>query len=86
LLLNSVYVIVNEDDTIYVGQTNNLERRLLEHNSKNGHFTGNKGIWRVIYKEEFENRSFAIKRENELKSSRGRNWIRTELLGRASVD
>ena len=27
-----VYVIVNRENKIYIGQTNNLERRLLEHN------------------------------------------------------
>jgi len=81
----TVYVLANEIGKIYIGQTNNLDRRLLEHNSKNGHFTGGNGHWHIIYKEEFENRSFAIKRENELKSSRGRNWIRVKILSRASV-
>jgi len=81
----TVYVIINNESKIYIGQTNDLERRLVEHNSKNKHFTGNKGCWRLIHKEEFENRIYAIRREKELKSSRGRSWIKTNILSSASV-
>ncbi|MDP3901738.1 MAG: GIY-YIG nuclease family protein [bacterium] len=81
----AVYVIVNTDNNIYIGQTNNLERRLSEHNSANNHFTNNRGVRRIIYKERIPNRRLAIIREKQLKSSRGRDRIRTEILGRTSV-
>jgi len=74
-----VYVIYNSSSRkIYIGQTNNLEKRLLEHNSKLGnHFTAKlDGEWILIYKEDLNSRSEAIKREKQLKSFKGREFIR----------
>jgi putative endonuclease len=74
-----VYVLHNKiANKIYIGQTNDLERRLLEHNEKRGnHFTAKyKGKWELIYKEEFKTRKEAIKREKQLKSYRGREFVR----------
>ena len=51
----------------YVGQTNNLERRIHEHNS--GHTRSTKyGVpWEIIWSEEFPDRSEASKREKQIK-------------------
>ncbi|MST04351.1 MAG: GIY-YIG nuclease family protein [Candidatus Pacebacteria bacterium] len=79
------YVILNKErNKFYVGQTENLETRLLGHNkrmpNKKTSFTSlNNGTWKLIYKEEFNSRSEAIKREKELKSSRGRFFIKQAL-------
>ncbi|MDO8536737.1 MAG: GIY-YIG nuclease family protein [bacterium] len=76
------YVIYNEGrDAIYIGSTTNLEKRLLRHNgilnNKKKSFTSrNSGLWRVIYTEKFDSRSEAMHREKELKSYRGREFIR----------
>ena len=77
-----VYAIVSESNgKIYIGQTNNLELRLNQHNSldKNhlGKFTQqNKGPWKLVYSEECKTRSGALKREKQLKSFRGREFIK----------
>ncbi len=78
----TVYAIVSESTgKIYIGQTINLAERLKQHNADDsthlGQFTKqNKGPWKLIYKEEYKTRSEAIKREKQLKSYRGREFIK----------
>jgi putative endonuclease len=84
-----VYVIKNsQNGKIYIGQTSNLEKRLKRHNgqlsNKRKSFTyKNKGSgeWILVYKEEFEERKDALKREKELKSFQGRKFLRDKILG-----
>ena len=74
-----VYVIYNSNkDRFYIGQTGNLEKRLEEHNKKRGkHYTAKlNGEWTLIYKETLNSRSEAIKREKQLKSFKGREFIK----------
>lgn len=74
-----VYAIFNkEEKKFYIGQTNNLKRRLFEHNEKRGnHFTAKfKGEWKIIYKEEVNTRKEALVREKQLKSYKGREFIK----------
>ena len=77
----TVYVLYSENyDKIYIGFTSNLEQRFLSHNelSKKG-YTVKYRPWKIIYTENFENKKEALKREKELKSSRGRYFIRNEI-------
>jgi putative endonuclease len=82
-----VYVLKNElSGKIYIGYTGNLETRILRHNkvlpNKKTSFTSrNRGEWKYIYTESYPSRSEAMKREKELKSSRGREFIRTSQKG-----
>ena len=79
-----VYIIVNPEGKTYIGQTNNLERRLKEHNNPN--YRGTlytkriKGPWKLLYFEGYSTRGEAMKREKELKSGKGRKWIKEVLL------
>ena len=83
----TVYVIENEESKkIYIGQTADLEVRLDRHNgilsNKATSFTAkNKGRWNLIYKENFNSRERAIKREKELKSFRGREFVKSKSRG-----
>ncbi len=79
-----VYVIRNINNKIYIGYTSDLQKRLLRHNgvlsNKTKSFTyKNKGPWEIVYNEIFDTRAEAMKREKELKSSRGRDFIRNLL-------
>lgn len=67
-----VYILECSDKTLYVGSTNNLERRLHQHNnSKQGaHYTKIRRPVVLKYKEEFETFNEARKRESEIKSWR----------------
>lgn len=82
----TVYVLTSENGRIYIGQTNDINRRLTEHNR--GQTSSTKrggGVWRIVHSENCENRTIATQREKALKSSRGRSWIR-EVVLRPSVD
>lgn len=65
-----VYILECADTTLYVGSTNNLERRLEQHNSspKGAHYTKIRRPVVLRYKEELETLSGARKREAEIKS------------------
>ena len=85
----TVYVLRSESSGLrYVGQTDDLSRRLAEHNDPEHNsrkFTSrNPGPWVVVHFEEFETRSAAMKREKWLKSGVGREWIDQRGIGRAS--
>ncbi len=67
-------------DKIYIGQTNNLSLRLAEHNAGKSKSTKGFVPWEIIYSEKFESRAEAMKRERELKSHVGRDFIRREIL------
>jgi putative endonuclease len=79
----TVYAVYNKlADKVYVGQTNNLQRRLAEHNSNSLHYTGRiQGEWVLIYKESVATRSEALTREKQLKSYRGRESLREYIPG-----
>ena len=80
-----VYILINEKRNVYIGHTENLARRLFEHNNNHSNYTRNKGVWKVLYTETFQTRAEAIKKEKQLKTSRGRNWIKITFLSSASV-
>ena len=67
-----VYVLRCADDTLYVGCTNNLKKRLEQHNnSKSGaHYTKIRRPVKLMYSEEFKNLTDARSREVEIKSWR----------------
>ena len=61
----------------YIGITNNLNRRLDEHNSNNQHFTGKiNGEWKLIFKRRFISEIEARKEEIRLKKAKNKKYIR----------
>ena len=78
----NVYVLYSgKYDRIYIGYTSDLEKRLESHNVRaTKGYTIRYRPWKLVYTEEFLTKPEAIKRERELKSSRGRSWIRNEIL------
>ena len=71
-----VYILKNlEKDKYYIGQTENIEDRLKRHNTDRSSFTKNKGQWILVYKESYNTRSEAIKREKYIKSQKSRKFI-----------
>ncbi len=51
----------------YVGWTNDVEKRLKAHNSSKGAKSTRGYEWKLLYKEELNSKSEAMKREYELK-------------------
>ncbi|OGS46216.1 MAG: hypothetical protein A2539_02945 [Elusimicrobia bacterium RIFOXYD2_FULL_34_15] len=81
-----VYILQSESDgTYYVGYSGNPEKRLLIHNSSVDSWSSRKKPWRIIYKEEFTNRSDAIIREKEIKRQKSRKFIEKLILSIGDV-
>ena len=59
----------------YVGATDNVEKRLHEHNLGGNKFTKGGIPWILIRTEEFATKTEALQRENFLKSGQGRKWL-----------
>lgn len=67
-----IYILTKYNSTVlYVGVTNNLERRILEHKDKvvQG-FTNKYNLNKLVYYEEFNNICDAIYREKQIKKWR----------------
>jgi putative endonuclease len=64
-----VYILQCSDRTLYIGTTNNLEKRLIAHNtSKYGaRYTKTRRPVALVYSENCKTRSNALKREHALK-------------------
>ena len=67
-----VYILECRDTSLYVGSTNNLEKRLQQHNeSKRGaHYTKIRRPVKLMHSENFKTLMEARKREREIKSWR----------------
>ena len=68
-----IYILTNlKNKTLYIGITNNLERRIYEHkNELLGGFTKKYKLKKLVYYEEFKYIKEALAREKQLK-----NWHR----------
>lgn len=69
------YILASKKNgTLYVGVTNNLQRRMQEHKDwAIEWFTKKYGLKNLVYYEEYENIYEAIVREKQLKNRR-RDW------------
>ena len=68
-----VYFMTNHSGTLYVGVTNDLERRVWEHKQqKVDGFTKRYRITRLVYYEEYSQVYDALAREKQLKG-----WLRS---------
>ena len=79
-----VYALYNADNKkIYVGQTLDLTTRVYEHNNhvhSRSYTSRFSGEWKLFYQEEFSSREEALKRERQLKSYRGREFLKRQVL------
>ena len=74
-----VYVLINPQHHIYIGQTNNVELRLIRHNEGLVRSTASYRPWKILFTEEYVSRSEAMTREKQLKSGKGREFIHKEV-------
>jgi predicted GIY-YIG superfamily endonuclease len=83
-----VYILENPAGKFYVGHTDDLKRRITEHNdsSADGHqFAPKNGPWRLIWSESHTTRASAMNRERQIKRMKPPQWIREHLLGSTQV-
>ena len=64
-----VYIAINSENKLYIGQTNNLSKRIIRHQESDGakYTKDNKSDFKLIYSEVFKTRKEAMKRELQIK-------------------
>ena len=74
------YILISEkDDKFYVGYTDNLKRRIKQHNDGDVESTKYRRPLKLIYYEVCLNQKDAIHREKYLKTTYGKRYIRNRL-------
>ncbi|MCX6812282.1 MAG: GIY-YIG nuclease family protein [Candidatus Berkelbacteria bacterium] len=75
---NIIYILFSKNyQKTYVGVTNNLANRLIQHNKGCNAYTKKYKPWKIIYTEEFETENEVLNRERYLKSHAGRKFIKS---------
>ena len=87
--MHFVYLIITKNNNkiiSYVGYTNNLENRILLHNSSKGaKFTRGRS-WKLIYYKKYKNRNIALKEEYKLKKDyKLRNKIKINYINNENI-
>lgn len=83
-----VYIVKCADGTFYTGITNDLEKRLQQHNGERwggARYTRGRGPVEFVYLEKYKNRSEASKREYYIKHSLNHQQ-KQELISQASKE
>jgi len=81
-----VYAIECNDGSLYVGQTEDLRQRWLQHiGGKGSDWTKRHPPVRVPYWEKQPSREAAVEREHWLKTGFGRKWLKKEIAARTQT-
>lgn len=76
-----VYILLCADNSLYTGSTNDLTKRFQTHkNGKGGAYTRSHKPLKLLYSEEFQSKSEALKREIEIKT-----WSRQRKISALSL-
>lgn len=77
-----LYILLCSDNSLYTGITTDIENRLNVHDTgKGSKYVYSHRPFKLIYQEEFPNRSEASKREIKIKG-----WSREEKIKRLGLD
>lgn len=78
--MNYVYVLISEKDLkLYIGITNNLKKRLKNHNNGYVLATKKRRPFKLIYYESYIKLSDAKRREKYLKGGKGHNELKIQI-------
>jgi putative endonuclease len=64
-----------KDDSFYIGQCSDLDRRMSKHFDGFSKYTATKRPLRLVYFETFATREQALQREKEIKNKKSRKYI-----------
>jgi len=78
-----VYILQSQSSgRFYCGQTDDIEKRLIQHNDPENTFTQTtsrfKGPWRLVHKIECSNRTDAIRLERQIKKRGIRRFLQNQ--------
>jgi len=72
----TVYIFRFSDNSLYIGQTNNLEQRIKDHLNKkerSSKFSKEREDFKLVYQESYNSRLDSMRREKQLKG-----WTRVK--------
>ena len=76
-----VYIIFSASyNKYYTGHTQDLDNRLLEHNSGEGNFTSKCSPWILVWSTPCPTRSDAMKLENKIKKRGAKRFLQDNLI------
>ncbi|MFZ1976737.1 MAG: GIY-YIG nuclease family protein [Bacteroidota bacterium] len=71
-----VYILYSKIlDRFYIGTTNNIERRLAQHNRPHKGYTNSGQPWILLYSEQFVSKKDALIRELYIKKKKSKEFI-----------
>jgi len=79
--MHYLYIIECKDGKLYTGITDDVNRRLREHQRDGSHFTSYNPAVRLLHKEPFPNKHLAAKREKQIKG-----WTRAKKIALSNRD
>ena len=78
-----LYILYSEKlDRFYVGYTNDIERRISEHNRIKGKYTDTGLPWKIVYSENYPDKKSAMSRERFIKGRKSKQFIRDLISAR----
>jgi putative endonuclease len=81
----TVYILYSEKlNRYYVGYTNDIARRISEHNRPKGKYTDLGIPWKIAYTEEYKTSKEARARERFIKSKKSKQFISDLVLASRS--
>ncbi len=86
LAMWNTYILRNDcNKRFYIGVTNNIKRRVAEHNRSKKRSVTHFGNYYLVYSEQFSTRNEATQRERKLKSYKGGNAFKKLLREKADI-
>jgi len=72
----TVYILYSEKlNRYYVGYTNDMARRISEHNRPKGKYTDLGIPWKLVHSESYDTKNEAMSRERYIKSKKSKQFI-----------
>ena len=81
----TVYVLRNPQGRLYIGQTEDISRRLAEHAAGTTRWSKSRGPWELVLSEECSTRAEALRRERALKTGRLNQQLRRSVISAERV-
>jgi putative endonuclease len=71
-----VYILFSQKlNKYYIGSTNDIQRRLYEHNIGHSIYTRNGVPWDIVFSEEYDTLQFARSEERRLKNCKSHKYL-----------
>ena len=71
-----VYILFSQTlGKFYIGMTSDIEKRMQKHLENHDGFTSNAKDWKIVFTQEFDDKSSALKREAQIKNWKSKKMI-----------